>query len=158
MTKKSNSSFSQTPVFASIDLGTNNCRLLIAHPNEENGNGMHVIDRFSRIVRLGEGLGKTGLLSETAIERTTKVLKICAQKIEAQGVYQTIAIATEACRQASNDKEFFHHVEQETGIRLKTITSKKEAELTLAGCIPLLTKELPYVLMFDIGGGSTELI
>jgi exopolyphosphatase/guanosine-5'-triphosphate,3'-diphosphate pyrophosphatase len=154
----SNSTFAQPPVYAAIDLGTNNCRLLIAQPNRKNGTGMQVIDRFSRIVRLGEGLGKAGCLSDAAIKRTTEALKVCAQKIKSSGVYQTSAIATEACRQASNDKYFFHHVEQETGIRFKTITSKEEGELTLAGCMPLLTKELPHVLMFDIGGGSTELI
>jgi len=146
------------PIYAAIDLGTNNCRLLIAHPNSKNGNGMHVIDGFSSIVRLGEGLGKTGRLSNAAMSRTTEALKICAQKIKIQKVCQTRAIATEACRQAINDKEFFQYVEQETGINFKTISSKEEAELTLAGCMPLLNTNHPRVLIFDIGGGSTELI
>ena len=158
VTKTSNSNSSQPPAYAAIDLGTNNCRLLIAYPNGENGNGMRVIDGFSRIVRLGEGLGKTGHLSDAAIDRTTEALKICARKIRSQGVCQTRAIATEACRQALNNKSFICHVEQETGIRLKTITSIEEAKLTLAGCMPLLTTGLPRILMFDIGGGSTELI
>ena len=148
----------KSPVYAAIDLGTNNCRLLIAHPNCNNETGIHVVDGFSRIVRLGEGLIKTGRLSDAAIDRATEALKVCAQKIKNQGVCQTQAIATEACRQATNDKDFFYRVEKETGIHFKTITSKEEAELTLAGCMPLLTTDHPRVLMFDIGGGSTELI
>jgi exopolyphosphatase/guanosine-5'-triphosphate,3'-diphosphate pyrophosphatase len=119
---------------------------------------MSVIDRFSRIVRLGEGMGKTGRLSNAAIDRTTEALKVCASKIISRGVYQTRAIATEACRQAANDQSFFRHVEQETGIQLRTITSTEEAKLTLDGCMSLLTTGHPRILMFDIGGGSTELI
>ncbi len=156
--KPTNSTNSRAPAYAAIDLGTNNCRLLVACPDNEATGGMRVIDGFSRIVRLGEGLGASGRLSDTAIGRATEALKICARKIASRGVCETRAIATEACRQADNDYDFFRHVFEETGIQFETITPKEEAELTLAGCVPLLATEHPRTLMFDIGGGSTELM
>ena len=131
---------------------------MIACPSSDNRNGIYVIDRFSSMVRLGEGLNSTNYLSDAAIKRTTEALKVCAQKIKFQNVNQTIAITTEVCRQANNKDDFFQHVKQETGIKFKTITPTEEAQLTLAGCLPLLTKDHSRVLMFDIGGGSTELI
>ena len=67
----------QHPSYAALDLGTNNCRLLVARPTR---GGFRVIDAFSRIVRLGEGLAATGELSETAMERTVEALRICAGK------------------------------------------------------------------------------
>ena len=158
MPKPSNSSPSRRPAYAAIDLGTNNCRLLVACPDSESASGMRVIDGFSRIVRLGEGLSTSGRLSDAAIERATEALRICARKIGGRNVVETRAVATEACRQADNDDEFFSHVLDETGIRFETISPKEEAELTLAGCVPLLATEHPRVLMFDIGGGSTELM
>ena len=158
MIETSNGAPSQPPVYAAIDLGTNNCRLLIAQPGDESRNRIHVIDSFSRIVRLGENIGKTGKLSDAAVKRATEALKVCAYKIKSRGALQTRAIATEACRKAINVQEFFNHVKQETGILFKTITPIEEAKLTLAGCRPLLTTKHPKVLMFDIGGGSTELI
>ena len=158
MPKRSSDTNSRRPAYAAIDLGTNNCRLLVACPDVKTTGGMRVIDGFSRIVRLGEGLSATGRLSDAAIGRTTEALKICARKIEARGVLETRAIATEACRQADNDGDFFRHVHQETGIEFKTISPREEAELTLAGCVPLLATEHPRALMFDIGGGSTELM
>jgi len=156
--KPTNSTNSRRPAYAAIDLGTNNCRLLVACPDSESASGMRVIDGFSRIVRLGEGLGTSGRLSDAAIERATKALRICARKIGGRNVVETRAVATEACRQADNEDEFFSHVLDETGIRFETISPKEEAELTLAGCVPLLATEHPRVLMFDIGGGSTELM
>lgn len=154
----SSSTPSQHPAYAAIDLGTNNCRLLIAYPNGESETGMSVIDGFSRTVRLGEGMGKTGRLSNAAIDRITEALKVCARKIKSRGVCQTRAIATEFCRQAANDESFFRHVAQKTAIQLRIITSTEEAELTLDGCLSLLTTGHPRILMFDIGDGSTELM
>ncbi|MBC8337400.1 MAG: Ppx/GppA family phosphatase [Alphaproteobacteria bacterium] len=123
-----------------------------------NSDGLRVIDGFSRIVRLGEGLSESGRLSDNAIERTTEALLICARKIASRNVRQIRAIATEACRQAENDADFFRHVERVTGIGLETISPEEEAELTIAGCVPLLKTEHPRTLMFDIGGGSTEVM
>ncbi|MBT7943099.1 MAG: Ppx/GppA family phosphatase [Alphaproteobacteria bacterium] len=158
MPKRSNSPKARRDAYAAIDLGTNNCRLLVACPDNNAPGGLRVIDGYSRIVRLGEGLGATGRLSDAAIERTTEALKICARKIEARNVRQTRAVATEACRQAANDGDFFRHVQQQTGLDLQTITPRQEAELTLAGCVPLLATQHARSLMFDIGGGSTEVL
>ncbi|MGQ0675125.1 MAG: Ppx/GppA phosphatase family protein [Rhodospirillales bacterium] len=142
-------------VFAALDLGTNNCRLLVARPRDD---GFRVIDAFSRIVRLGEGLGRNGALGERAMSRTIDALKVCAQKIDRRGVTHARHVATEACRRASNCQDFLGRVEAETGLRLEIISTREEAELALAGCAPLLDPLRPYALMFDIGGGSTEVL
>ncbi|MCB9948972.1 MAG: Ppx/GppA family phosphatase [Rhodospirillaceae bacterium] len=144
----------QRPV-AAIDLGSNNCRLLVARPN---GGGFHVIDAFSRIVRLGEGVGHTGLLSPAAIERCLEALSVCAAKMRRRGVGRHRAVATEACRRAGNFKAFKDRVTDVTGIALEVISPGEEARLALKGCAELLDPGLPRALMFDIGGGSTELI
>ena len=145
------------PVFAAIDLGTNNCRLLIARPNSKTPHQpFTVIDAFSRIVRLGEGLGQTGVLSEDAMERTVAALNICAGKITKQKAGRVDAVATEACRQAANYGEFVERVERATGVKLRLISGQEEAAIGLAGCASLLDSSTPRALVFDIGGGSTE--
>ncbi len=153
--KKRPSRRGRQPAYAAIDLGTNNCRMLVARPAPE---GLRVIDGFSRIVRLGEGLTATGRLAEPAIERTIEALKMCAQKINGRNVRETRSVATHACRQAANRDQFLSRVREETGLTLKAISSDEEAELTLAGCAPLLQTGHSRVLMFDIGGGSIELM
>jgi exopolyphosphatase/guanosine-5'-triphosphate,3'-diphosphate pyrophosphatase len=141
-------------IMAALDLGTNNCRLLVAR---HAGSGFHVIDAFSRIVRLGEGVAQTGRLSEAAIDRTLDALKICAGKMARRGVTLSRAVATEACRRAENCGDFVARSLSETGVRLDIITSGEEAQLAFKGCLPLLDKHHPYAIVFDIGGGSTEL-
>jgi exopolyphosphatase/guanosine-5'-triphosphate,3'-diphosphate pyrophosphatase len=141
--------------YAAIDLGTNNCRLLIA---KAHGKTFRVIDSFSRIVRLGEGLFNGCHLDEKAIERTIEALQVCAKKMKAKGIIKSRAIATEACRQASNTEQFYKKVFQETGIEFETISSEQEAQLTLDGCAPLLDRKISQAIVFDIGGGSTEII
>ena len=146
---------------AVIDLGTNNCRLLIAErakrasPWPTRG-AFRVVDSFSRIVRLGEGLGKTDTLDPAAIDRTIAALKICARKIEQSGARRIRAVATQACRQAHNGSDFVERVERETGIRLKTITPMQETRLGVSSTLPLLNRRWPHALIFDVGGGSTE--
>ena len=141
-------------VFAALDLGTNNCRLLIAR---RAGEGFRVFDAFSRIVRLGEGLNGSGRLSSEAQARTLGALHICAAKIRRRGVTHLRAIATEACRRASNCDEFLHRVRRETGIGLEIISNDEEASLAFLGCMPLLDPDVSHALVFDIGGGSTEI-
>jgi exopolyphosphatase/guanosine-5'-triphosphate,3'-diphosphate pyrophosphatase len=141
-------------IMAALDLGTNNCRLLVAR---HAGSGFHVIDAFSRIVRLGEGVSQTGRLSEAAINRTLEALKICAGKMARRGVTLSRAVATEACRRAENCTDFVGRTLSETGVRLDIITTGEEAQLAFKGCLPLLDKHRPYAIVFDIGGGSTEL-
>ncbi len=141
-------------IFAALDLGTNNCRLLVARGN---GQSFRVIDAFSRIVRLGEGLAATGVLSEPAMARTIEALKVCAGKVERRSVTRARYVATEACRRAANCEEFIARVRQDTGIAIEIISSHEEASLVVAGCAPLLDRRVPHALVFDIGGGSTEL-
>ena len=144
-------------VYAAIDLGTNNCRLLIARPNAKaQTQPFTVVDAFSRIVRLGEGLGQTGVLSEEAMNRTVAALNICAGKIRKQRAVRVDAVATEACRQAANYAEFVERVERDTGVKLRLISGQEEAAIGLAGCASLLNTSTPRALVFDIGGGSTE--
>jgi exopolyphosphatase / guanosine-5'-triphosphate,3'-diphosphate pyrophosphatase len=140
---------------AALDLGTNNCRLLVARGTRR---GFRVIDAFSRIVRLGEGLASTGLLSEAAMLRTIEALKVCAGKVAQRQVTEARYVATEACRRAANCADFLARVRADTGIAIEIISSDEEARLVVAGCAPLLDTQLPHALVFDIGGGSTELV
>jgi exopolyphosphatase / guanosine-5'-triphosphate,3'-diphosphate pyrophosphatase len=141
--------------YAALDLGTNNCRLLIACPA---GDGFRVVDSFSRIIRLGEGIAATGSISEAAIERAIVALSICSDKIRYRKVRRRRLIATEACRAASNAESFRARVAAETGIRLEVIDRETEAALAVAGCSPLLDPGGRGAILFDIGGGSTELV
>ena len=143
------------PQFAALDLGTNNCRLLVARPA---GTGFRVVDAFSRIVRLGEGLSTTGALSEDAMERTLDALRVCAAKIAGRPVVAGRYVATEACRRAANCEDFLARVEQEVGLEIEIISTTEEARLVVAGCGPLLHPRIPYAIVFDIGGGSTEIV
>jgi exopolyphosphatase/guanosine-5'-triphosphate,3'-diphosphate pyrophosphatase len=144
-----------TRVFAALDLGTNNCRLLIAQPSSR---GFKVIDGFSRIVRLGEGVTSAGTLSEEAIRRTIDALKICATKMKRRRVSHARCVATEAARSAYNSGEFLNRIREDTGIHMEIISSREEAELTLTGCFSLLDSSLDHTLMFDVGGGSAEFV
>jgi exopolyphosphatase/guanosine-5'-triphosphate,3'-diphosphate pyrophosphatase len=142
--------------FAALDLGTNNCRLLIARPSENDG--FTIIDAFSRIVRLGEGLAGSGRISDAAIERAMSALSVCADKLVRRGVHLSRAVATEACRRAENGQDFVDRVYRETGIALDIIDAGEEARLAVAGCHALLEPGDGPALIFDIGGGSTELV
>ena len=143
------------PRYAAIDLGTNNCRLLVA---ERRRDGFRVVDAFSRIVRLGEGLARDGHLSHAAMTRAIQALKVCAEKLSRHRITRIRAVATEACRQARNAETFLHRVKADTGLDLEIISQEEEARLALTGCAPLLQAEIPNALVFDIGGGSTEII
>jgi exopolyphosphatase/guanosine-5'-triphosphate,3'-diphosphate pyrophosphatase len=141
--------------YAAIDLGTNNCRLLIARPSGEN---FVVIDAFSRVVRLGEGLAQTGVLSQAAMDRALSALHICADKLCRRSVQLARSVATEACRRAENGAEFIERVKLETGIALDIISAREEARLAVLGCHILLEPGAGPAMIFDIGGGSTELV
>jgi exopolyphosphatase/guanosine-5'-triphosphate,3'-diphosphate pyrophosphatase len=140
--------------FAALDLGTNNCRLLVGAPAHH---GFRVLDSFSRIVRLGEGLHQSGRLSATAMERALGALHACAARLRRRPLRAVRAIATEACRRAVNGAEFLARVRTETGIAFDIITPREEAELALESCAALLAGSGRRALLFDIGGGSTEL-
>ncbi|MFQ5971455.1 MAG: Ppx/GppA phosphatase family protein [Alphaproteobacteria bacterium] len=141
--------------YAALDLGTNNCRLLVARPA---GNGFRVLDAFSRIVRLGEGVSERAALTEPAMARTIDALKVCARKMRRSGVTRARSVATEACRRAANREDFLRRVRYETGVVIDTIDAQEEARLALGGCVPLFHRGTGYALLFDIGGGSTQLL
>ena len=142
-------------VYAALDLGTNNCRLLIACPSSD---GFRVVDSFSRIIRLGEGISATGCISDAAIERAVVALSICRDKIQSKKATRLRLIATEACRAASNADGFRQRIVDETGIQLEVIDRETEAALAVTGCSPLLDPKGRGAILFDIGGGSTELV
>lgn len=144
------------PLLAVLDLGTNNCRLLIATPAVRGG--FRVVDSFSRIVRLGEGVGQSGLLSEAALDRTIAALKVCADRIAKHGVTRVRAIATQAARLAKNADTLVRRAHDEAGLELKVISAEEEADLAAEGCAPLIGRKYRGALVFDIGGGSTEII
>ena len=141
--------------YGALDLGTNNCRLLIARPSEE---GFVVIDAFSRVVRLGEGLAASGRISDAAQDRAVAALAVCAEKLCRRRVSLSRSVATEACRRAANGRQFVERVKRETGIALEIIAPEEEARLAMLGCHRLLEPGDGPALIFDIGGGSTELV
>lgn len=141
--------------YGALDLGTNNCRLLIA---EARGTGFRVVDGYSRIVRLGEQLAREGQLSDAAMDRAVGALKVCASKLAAAGVTRARTIATEACRAARNGQAFADRVQDETGLELEIVDRETEARLAVAGCAPLVDDGAEGVLLFDIGGGSSEIV
>jgi exopolyphosphatase/guanosine-5'-triphosphate,3'-diphosphate pyrophosphatase len=140
--------------FAALDLGTNNCRLLIATPTAR---GFRIVDAYSRIVRLGEGLSQSGRLSDAAMDRALAALRICADKIEKRGPVRVRAIATQACRAAENGPEFLARVAERTGLKLDVISPREEAQLSVAGCSNLIDRSADAALVLDVGGGSTEI-
>ena len=150
---------------AVIDLGTNNCRLLIAEdrpgPKKESrgrrSGEFFIIDSFSRIVRLGEGLSQSGNLKPEAMDRTVAALQVCAGKIKRAGARDVRAVATQACRQAGNGPEFLQRVRAETGLHFRTLNPLQEVQLGVASTLPLLQRRWPHALIFDVGGGSTEI-
>jgi exopolyphosphatase/guanosine-5'-triphosphate,3'-diphosphate pyrophosphatase len=141
--------------YAALDLGTNNCRLLVARPAPR---GFKVIDAFSRIIRLGEGVSVTGHLSHEAIERTIEALKVCAAKMQRHRVERAGLIATEACRLADNAPQFLRRVRDETDLDIQVVSREVEARLAVSGCASLIDASCDLALVFDIGGGSSELI
>jgi exopolyphosphatase / guanosine-5'-triphosphate,3'-diphosphate pyrophosphatase len=142
------------PAFAALDLGTNNCRMLVGTPH---GEGFRVVDSFSRIVRLGEGLQSSNRLSEAAMERGLAALSACADRLARRAVRAHRAIATEACRRAVNGAEFLARVRAQTGLNVDVIAPREEAELAVESCAPLLRGAGRRAILFDIGGGSTEI-
>lgn len=143
------------PLYAALDLGTNNCRLLVAEPWHQ---GFRVVDAFSRIVRLGEGLSRTGVLSDVAQDRAIEALRVCRSKLDARGIVRARLVATEACRAAQNGVEFLDRVRHEAGLDLEILTRETEARLAVTGCANLVDWSSDGVLLFDIGGGSSELV
>jgi exopolyphosphatase / guanosine-5'-triphosphate,3'-diphosphate pyrophosphatase len=141
--------------FAALDLGTNNCRLLVARPA---GTGFRIVDAFSRIVRLGEGLAATGVLSDEAMARTLDALAICANKLASRRGLVGRYVATEACRRAANCEVFLARVRDALALDIEIISTAEEARLVVTGCAPLLDPRTPYAVVFDIGGGSTEIV
>ena len=141
--------------YAAIDLGTNSCRLVIATPTPTS---FRIVETFSRITRLGEGIINDNRLSKDAIRRTIRALKICSEVInEYAPIYRSRFVATAACRRADNCKEFLSEVKKRTGLNIEIISSQEESRLAVVGCVPLLNRNLKRVLVFDIGGGSTEI-
>jgi exopolyphosphatase/guanosine-5'-triphosphate,3'-diphosphate pyrophosphatase len=145
----------QRRTYGALDLGTNNCRLLIARPGPS---GFVIVDAFSRIVRLGEGLAANGRLSDAAMDRAVSALRVCADKLRRRHVHICRSVATEACRRAANGAEFVARVRRETGIMIDIIPAEDEARLAVMGCHVLLEEGDGPALIFDIGGGSTELV
>lgn len=142
-------------LYAALDLGTNNCRLLIAQPTRPGQ--FRVVDAFSRIVRLGEGLAANGKLSDEAMDRSVEALRVCAAKLASRQIRKMRLIATEACRAAVNGEAFLERVTRETGLTLEIIDRETEARLAVSGCSSLVGREARSVVLFDIGGGSSEI-
>ena len=153
--RRSRTEKSGRATYGALDLGTNNCRLLVARPSRR---GFVIIDAFSRIIRLGEGVTQSGRLAEPAMARTIDALKVCAEKLDRWRVKRSRIIATQACRLADNSDDFIGRVKAETGLDLEIVSHETEAQLAVSGCASLLDRRCDRALVFDIGGGSSELI
>ena len=151
----SNYGIGKSTAYGAIDLGTNNCRLLVAAPQDPS---FRVLESYSRIVRLGEGVAATNRLSDAAMARTIEALRVCAARLKKTGVDRFRGVATDACRRADNADAFVSRIAQETGLTLDIISTEEEARLALDSCLPLLENTSGNMLLFDIGGGSTELL
>jgi exopolyphosphatase/guanosine-5'-triphosphate,3'-diphosphate pyrophosphatase len=152
---RSRTAAAHSPTYAALDLGTNNCRLLVARPT---GSGFRVVDAFSRIIRLGEGVSLTGRIGEAAIARAVDALAVCRDKMRSRGVSRARLIATEACRAAENGTEFQARISEVVGLDLEIVDHRTEAELAATGCTPLMDPDSRGAILFDIGGGSSELV
>lgn len=149
--------------FAAIDLGSRNCRLLISKKvlssdGPSSKDALKNIDATSRFVCLGENLTKTNTLSDAAIERALDALAVFQKKIARYPHIETLAVATAATRNAQNSTFFLKQVKQSLGLDLKIISSQEEALYATLGCAELVNKKYDKALIFDIGGGSTEVI
>lgn len=142
-------------LYGALDLGTNSCRMLIAQPK---GAGLHVVDSFSKSVRLGHGLEKHGKLCRSSMQRALQAIRICQQKLRRHEVERMRLVATEACRRARNAGHFIHTVKKELGLDLEVISPEEEARLAVISCGSLVSKRTEQLLVVDIGGGSTELV
>jgi len=152
---KKNNGRGPSPAFAALDLGTNNCRLLVAR---DAGKNFRIIDSYSRVVRLGQGLASTGRLADDSMDAAVEAIGICARKMKSRRVKRWRCVATEACRKASNGDEFLARVKSETGISLEVISPRVESRLAVMGCLNLVDPTKDVALVIDIGGGSTELV
>jgi exopolyphosphatase / guanosine-5'-triphosphate,3'-diphosphate pyrophosphatase len=139
---------------AAIDCGTNSIRLLIA---DVGGEHLTDVTRQMQIVRLGEGVDRTGRISEAALERTKTALVAYGKEIAGHDVARVRMCATSASRDASNAADFRAMVRDVLGIDPEVISGRQEAHLSFLGAVNGLTAEPPY-LVFDLGGGSTEFV
>ena len=146
---------SKKSLYAALDLGTNSCRMLIARPT---GPRFEIVDAFSKSVRLGLDLERTGELSQAGITRALQALHVCSKKLKRFNVRRSRLVATEACRRSKNGKKFLDKVKRDTGLALELIKPEEEARLAVISCAPLLDPKISQVLIVDIGGGSTELV
>lgn len=143
------------PYFAAIDLGSNSCRLLICTPTST---GLEVVEAFSRVVRLSEGLPRTGVMSQAAMDRVLVVLEQSAKRLRRFTPHYLDCVATEACRTAKNTDPFLRRIKENIGFDFRVISQEEEARLTVEGISSLLDPSYPYALVFDVGGGSTEVV
>jgi len=140
-------------LIAAIDLGTNTARLLIGRV-EEGTICRELVMR--RITRLGGGFCRQEGIAVAAWERSLAAMQEFAAAIKTNGVKQVMAVATSAVRDAANGADFCEAVRSSTGIGLEVISGKREGELTLRGVLSGLDRMPEYLLVFDVGGGSTE--
>jgi exopolyphosphatase / guanosine-5'-triphosphate,3'-diphosphate pyrophosphatase len=141
---------------AAIDCGTNSIRLLLAEPGEDGA--LVDVAREMRIVRLGQGVDRTGRLAPEAITRTRHALVEYAELIEKHGASAVRMVATSATRDAANRADFTTMVHAVLGAEPEVITGAEEAALSFAGAVAGLPEAAAPVLVADIGGGSTELV
>jgi exopolyphosphatase/guanosine-5'-triphosphate,3'-diphosphate pyrophosphatase len=146
---------SGVPTVASVDIGTNSTRVLVARPT---GPGLDILDRRNTITRLGQQVGATGRLADEAVERTLATLRDYRKILDEHGVERVRAAATSASRDAANRELFFDAVEDVIGVRPELLSGDEEGRLSFLGATGELDPAHGPFLVVDIGGGSTEFI
>ena len=155
MTQSHNLDTLQKKYFAAIDLGSRNCRLLVSKKTDQ---GIENLEATSRFVCLGERLNKTHHLSFEAMDRAVETLELFQKKIKRYQNVTTLAVTTAATRNAQNSATFLARVKGELGLDLQVISTEQEALFATLGCAELVESHYKRAVIFDIGGGSTEVI
>jgi len=141
---------------ATIDVGSNTVRLLVADAGEASA--WRVLDEAQQVTRLGEGLAAAGVLGEAPAARTLAVVRAYAERGRRAGAARVRIVATSAVREAANGRAFAATIERATGVALRVVSGEEEARLTLLGVRRGLGDPAGALVVCDIGGGSTEYI
>ena len=142
--------------YAALDLGTNNCRLLIARPSGATASGSSTL--FPASYGSAKASRRPGGWAKPPSSATLAALAVCRDKMHTRDVTRARLIATEACRAAENGAEFRRPRAERLGLDLEIVDRETEAQLAATGCTPLDRPHAESVLLFDIGGGSSELV
>lgn len=141
--------------FAAIDLGSRNCRTIVGC--QSKAGAFEYIETYSKSVSLADGVAASKKLSRKSMDRTIEALAFCSKVLSRYAGLTYLAVATDAMRRAENASVFIKRVKRELGLIISIITPQEEAYYAALGCIEVLSLETEIFVVFDIGGGSSEI-